>query len=327
MVSREDKAYSIRAMTKIIVLHLFRIALTILVTTSCVYFLLRFVPGNPSLVRRGIVGGAQTNEHIETSAASPLKAYPRWLLNTMRLQFGNSAFLNQKALHVVAAQIGKTAAVAAISFLCTMLLALALVQISIIRNSPFLNRVIHHTTQVVIAIPEFWLALLLLFSFAIAVPLFPLFGSGTIWHYILPIATLVMSRAVVVAQLLSISARREREELYVVSAYLRGIRAHTVLHRYIFRNSIATIIPLLTIQFGYLFGGAVIVEQVFGIPGFGKVLLQSLQMRDYSVAEVSVFIIALIFSVLGLCADLLQYALNPRIRSHARERRGRAQYT
>ena len=311
-------------MVKTIVLLLLKIAAIVIATTSIVYFSLRLASGDPELARRGIVrstqqaDGAQQPDDISaprTAFGALLRAYPHWLKELLLFRFAPSYYSSLRPGQLIRPQIGRTALLAVASFALSVLCATGLSVVHARRPGRVTGTLLNIGSRIFITIPEFWLAMILLFCFAIYIPIFPLFGADSIVHYILPLAALVISRGAVMFSVLDSEMRRQREQEYVLSARVRNISPRRIAYRYQLRNALTTLIPIGVIQFGYLFGGAVIIEQVFGISGFGTLLLQALQRRDYPVAEAGVYLVALIFAVLGIVADVVRVIGDPRLRS------------
>ena len=301
---------------RIFVLIFLRLLIPPIIVSSIVFFLLRAVPGNPAEIQRGL-RGADTSELGDTGeqrASSTLMGdYVRWLGNSARFNFGHSEHTGLPAAAFVMPYMLRTTLLAIASLIGSLCFSCLLVICALRYNWRIVSGTIIGGARLIVAIPEFWLALLLILLFAIKVPLFPLFGSSSVVHYALPLIVLAINRGAVLVELLHGSLVETSATLYTTAARIRGVGFWRILYHYLIKNSLFVIIPLVTIQFGYLFGGAVIIEQVFSLPGFGNILLQSLRQRDYAVAQFSVLLIAVIFSAISLVGDLLHSALNPQI--------------
>lgn len=316
-----------RAMIKIIAFYIFKIAVTVIVTTSFVYFGLRLVTGDPEAARRGLVAVEQSSDvgdqkEIErgeggvddgtvSKMTALLRGYPYWLTRMILFRFEPSYYSRLHPVQLIGAQIGRTTLLSLVSFALALSCAIGLALLHTRWQGRVIDGILRITSQIVIITPEFWLALMLLFCFAVAIPLFPLFGADSLTNYTLPLVALVMSRGAILFSLLDAAMKREEKREYVLSARLRGIPWRRIAVRYQLRNTLVSLIPISVVQFGYLFGGAVIIEQIFSISGFGSLLLQSLQRRDYPVAEGCVYVVALIFATLGAVGDLLRTVISP----------------
>ena len=334
------------AIIQIIAVQICKIVTVVIVTTSIVYFGLRIIDGDPELAKRGLVTPAPTantasaDDNLRTTSdgsdqtapvtttltdthrtqsdfVNILRAYPQWLGNTLFLNFEDSYYLAASPLSLIGVQIGRTTLLACIAFLLSLLLAVGLAIIHTRWSGKLITAILSIGSRITITIPEFWLAMMILFMFAIYVPIFPLFGADSLAHYALPLLTLVVSRSMVMFYILDSAMQQEGHTEYILSARIRSVPWWRIAIYYQLRNAITTLIPISVIQFGYLFSGAVIIEQVFGIAGFGTLLLQALHRRDYPVAEASVCIIALIFAIMGIVADIMRVGTNPQLRNVA----------
>lgn len=318
-------------MVKVIAFYILKIVATVVITTSFVYFGLRLVAGDPEAVRRGVVvveqssgaaddqvktergtdGGGSANSGLRKLPAL-LRGYPHWLVGMIFFRFEPSYYSRLHPAQLIGAQIGRTALLAFVSFVFAVACAIGFALLHTRWKGRVVDGILHVISQIVIITPEFWLALMLLFCFAVAIPLFPLFGADSLANYILPFIALALSRGAVLFSLLDEAMKREEKQDYVLSARLRGVSWGRIATRYQLRNTLVSLIPIAVVQFGYLFGGAVIIEQAFSISGFGSVLLQALQRRDYPVAEGCVYLVALIFATLGMAGDLLRVIISPK---------------
>ena len=144
--------------------------------------------------------------------------------------------------------------------------------------------------------------------------MFPSFGYGSLKHFVLPTFTLGTSMAAVTARLTRASLIEVMGQEYIVAARARGFDEGTVLIRHAMKNALLPVLTFAGMQFGYLLGGAVIVETIFSWPGIGKLLVDSIFAMDFSMIQGCVLFIAVLFSLSNLAVDLLYAVLDPRIR-------------
>jgi len=301
---------------KILLIEIGKIVAVVVISISIVYVGLRVVAGSPEATRQGFASSPQTSEAPSSTAERLIVAarhYPSWIKSALLLDFGRSSYVNSNPFALIRAQIGRTLALAAAAFALSLVVAIIGAALSARWPQSFTSRLLALGARIAITIPEFWLGLILLFLFAIYLPLFPLFGATSVRHYILPCAALIISRSAVLFYLLRGKIIADEEQEYILSAKIRALPRWRVISHYQIRTAITILIPIAVIQFGYLFAGAVIIERVFGISGFGTLLLQALQRRDYAVVEASVFLIAIIFALLGVLADVARLSANPQL--------------
>jgi len=169
-------------------------------------------------------------------------------------------------------------------------------------------------SQVGMAIPSFWLAILLLLLFSVKFRIFPLFGSGTLMHLILPAISLGIARAAVLLRLTRASMAEELSKEYVVAARSKGLTERMVLYKHALKNALLPVITIGGIQLGYMLGGAIIIEQVFSLPGLGRLFLFGVYQRDFPLIQGGVVFVAFIFSLINFLVVMVYSVLNPKIR-------------
>jgi ABC-type dipeptide/oligopeptide/nickel transport system permease component len=167
------------------------------------------------------------------------------------------------------------------------------------------------------AIPIFWLALLLIAFFGVRLRWFPVYGSGTLSHLVLPavsLSTIILGR---LARLVRSSMLEVLGQDYVRTARAKGVAEPRVLGLHALKNAAIPIVTLLGLQFAQLLGGAVVTETIFAWPGIGRLVVEAIFNRDFPVVQGVVLVVSLIFVAVNMLVDLAYAALDPRIRSEA----------
>jgi ABC-type dipeptide/oligopeptide/nickel transport system permease component len=164
------------------------------------------------------------------------------------------------------------------------------------------------------SIPNFWLGLMLIIFFSVWLRWLPTGGMGTWQHLILPSITLAAYTAARIVRLTRTSLLDVLYADYIRTARAKGVTSHVVLLKHALKNAAIPIITVTGLQFGIIFGGAVITETIFSWPGLGRLIVQSIEFRDFPVLLAGVFVIALMFSIINLISDLLYALVNPEIR-------------
>jgi peptide/nickel transport system permease protein len=162
--------------------------------------------------------------------------------------------------------------------------------------------------------PTFWLGPLLAIVFSVSLGWLPVSGRGTFAHLVLPAITLGAPLAAVLTRMTRASVLEELRELYVLAARARGVSRMRAVLRHAFRNSLIPIVTVLGLQFGAVLTGAVITETIFAWPGVGRLLIQSINFRDYPAVQGCILLIAVTYVSMNLLVDLVYGFLDPRIR-------------
>jgi peptide/nickel transport system permease protein len=207
-----------------------------------------------------------------------------------------------------------TLSLALMGLVISIMIAIPLGVVSAVKRWSFWDYLGMIFSQIGMAIPSFWLGILLLLLLSVKVRLFPLFGSGSIKHLILPAVSLGIARAAVLLRLTRASMVEELSKEYVVAARSKGLTERMVNYKHALKNALLPVITIAGIQLGYMLGGAIIIEQVFSLPGLGRLFLFGIYQRDFPLVQGGVVFIAFIFSLINFFVDIFYSFLNPRIR-------------
>jgi len=164
-----------------------------------------------------------------------------------------------------------------------------------------------------VSTPSFFLGLLLIYVFSVDVRWFPTGGMGGVRHLVLPAITLAAASAAVIARFTRSSLLEVLGEDFVRTARAKGVSKRRVLVRHSLRNALIPVVTLVGLEFGFLLGGAIVVETVFSWPGLGWLLIQSIGFRDYPVLTAEILLFSLQFLAINLIVDILYTALDPRV--------------
>lgn len=288
-----------------------------LVAFSAMYL----APGDPAeviaLARYGedlSAGQIETLREAEGLDSPVHVQYLIWIGHLLRLDLGKSLVTSEDVLAEILQKLPATAELAIASLLISLLIALPAGILGALRKNTLLDSGCMFVSLVGVSIPNFWLGLLLIWLFALTLHMLPSFGYGSLKHFVLPALTLGTSMAAVTARLTRASLLEVMGQEYIVAARARGLDERTVLFRHALKNALLPVVTFAGMQFGYLLGGAVVVETIFSWPGIGKLLVDSIFARDFSMIQGCVLFIAVLFSLSSLAVDLLYAVLDPRIR-------------
>ncbi|NBB89786.1 MAG: ABC transporter permease subunit [Spirochaetes bacterium] len=294
-----------------------RLLLTVLLISTLVFFLVRVLPGDPAEVVAGFEASdaelAEIRDRLGTEEPL-LTQYLGWLAGLVKLDFGRSFFSNEPVRDLILARLPVTLLLAGLAFLFALALAVPLGVISAVRRGSLIDYVGVVYSQVGMAVPGFWLGILLLLVFSVKLGITPLFGGDSFAHFVLPALALGVSRSAVLVRIVRNSAIQELDREYVLTAESKGLAESTIHYRHLLRNALLPVITIAGIQLGYLLGGTIIIEQVFSLPGLGRLFLSGIYDRDFPVIQASVVFLAVVFSLVNFTSDVLYSMANPRIR-------------
>lgn len=166
-----------------------------------------------------------------------------------------------------------------------------------------------------VSMPNFWQGLLLILLFSIQWALLPSSGFDTWKHMILPALTLGTSSAAIITRMTRSSMLEVIRQDYIRTARAKGQKESVVINRHALKNALIPVITVIGLQFGYLLGGAVLTESIFGITGVGRLMVDAIKSRDMLLVQGGVLFIAVVFSIVNLGVDILYAYLDPRIKS------------
>ena len=307
-----------------------RLALTVPVLlgiTVIVFLVISLIPGDPATALLGSFATPENVERInrELGLDRPLPIqYVTWLSGVLEGDLGRSYSLNRPVLDEVLERFGPTLILAAAAlFLCTVLGLLAGI-VSAVRQYGWADKLITLAVLVGISTPSFFLGIMLILWFSVGLGWFPtggmqsLFGDGglvdLLWHLTLPATALAVVATGVVARLTRSNMLEVLRQDYVRTARAKGLREGRVIFRHAFLNALVNIVPIIGIQAGFVLGGAVYIETVFQWPGIGRMLVTAISTRDILLVQGGVLVVAASFVLINLVTDLIQVALDPRLR-------------
>lgn len=301
------------------------LVITLVLVGTIMFFVVHMLPGNPAVAMLGTFATkAQIAQltHALGLDQSLLAQYGTWLKNAVTGDFGDSIGFQEPVARVVLSHAGPTALLAVVTTVISLIIAIPLAAYSAARPRSWWTRLLTPVSVFGIAVPNFWLALVLIIVFGVTLRVLPIAGyvspvtdlPGAVVHLILPIIVLVAGQAALFVRTLRESILAELLQLYLRTARAKGARERVVIMRQLLPNALIPLMTVVGTSLGTLLGGIVIVENIFVIPGLGSLLLQSINSRDYPLVEGITLAIALSYVVINLLVDLLYVAVDPRVR-------------
>ena len=248
--------------------------------------------------------------------------YARWAGGFLRGDLGESTLMNRPIAPLLAEAIGRSLMLTGASFVLIAVIGVGLGIVAALRHGRALDHGVSVGTYLGIAVPEFFWAIVVIMVFAAWLGWLPASGyeplSAGFWvwlkHLIAPTITLVFGHLAHVSRLTRSSMIEVLQSPYVTAARAKGLPERVVVLHHALRNALLPTITVLALDFGRLMGGIVVVETVFAYPGLGRLIVFSIQNRDLPTLQASILVVAAIYALANLIADLLYARLNPKIR-------------
>lgn len=294
-----------------------RLLITVLIISTVVFVVVRLIPGDPARVIGGIDASEQDIAVIrqKLGTGSPVAAqYAQWLWNVLRFDFGTSYISGLSVTGLILQRFPLTLSLALLGLVVAVVVSIPLGVLSAVHRWSFWDYLGIAVSQAGMAIPGFWLGIILLLIFSVKLKIFPMFGSGGIQYLILPAISLGLAQAAVLLRITRASMIQELEKEYIITARAKGLTDVMVKYKHALKNALLPVVTIAGIQLGYMLGGAIIIERVFSLPGLGRLLLGAVNQRDYPLIQGGVVFIAVVFSLINFIVDLLYTAINPKIR-------------
>lgn len=294
---------------------------TLLATSLLTYLLIFLGQGDPAAVivarRTGVMPSAaqiaQVRAHYGLDRPVIVQ-YAAWLGQVVRGDFGYSIRTGQPVLMEIGARLGATLALAGLTMVVTVGLGLAIGLIAAFYEGSRFDQVTRLLALIGVAIPNFWLAFLLILLFAVYLQWLPTHGVRQPTGVILPVVTLAFANVATLSQLTRSLLRTVRYQDYIRTARAKGLSSRTTWLRHALPNVSAPILTLVAGQFANIATGAVIVETIFAWPGIGNFYLLSVSFRDIPVIQAMVLLFAALFVGINFLVDLAYAWFDPRIR-------------
>jgi peptide/nickel transport system permease protein len=286
-----------------------------------VFLLIRLIPGNPAISILGERATPELVERVRNQLGLDLpiwRQYFHFLGNASRGDFGASYFYHQEVSTLTLERIPITLALIAYAILIGLVIAVPFATLAAIRREGPVDHAIRLVFTSVIGIPTFWMGIILALLLSVKFRFLPLGGTGvtrldTLWHLTLPALTIGLHSSPILVRALRSSLIEVLGSDYVTTGVAMGLRPVTLLVSYLLRNGLTPFISVLGLNIGWLIGGTIIIEQVFGVPGVGSLLITSILTRDYSIIQFVALVLALLVILVNLLTDLAYALLDPRV--------------
>jgi len=304
-------------MTKYILQRLIGAGITMLGVSLVVFLLLRMLPGDPARLMAGLTASPEEVEakRAEMGLDQPLPVqYVDFLGDLVRLDLGRSITTDRPVADDILARLPYTLQLAAATMTLTIVFGIPLGVLAATRRDTPLDTFISTVSMLGISMPSYALGLMLIVIFAVQLKWLPAAGADDIRGLILPASTLTIIFLAIIVRITRTSMIEAMTQDYVRTATAKGLHGRRVVFRHALRNALIPVVTILGLQFGGLMSGAVLTETVFGYPGIGLLLTESIFNRDFPTVQGVVLFISFIFVGVNLLVDLAYMGIDPRIR-------------
>ena len=298
---------------------------TLITASILVFLIITLAPGDPAAMRLGPeatpVQIEQERERLGLAYPLPVR-YAIWLGDVFSLNLGNSLYTNRPVTVLISEAFPKTVQLSLTALAVSLLIGLPLGIWAALQRDRFPDSLITGFTSLGLAIPSFWLGILLILLLSVQLRWLPPSGAGpadlgfpaNYRFLIMPIATIAISNLAVFSRFMRSALIDVLAEDFVRTARAKGLRERAVILGHALKNALIPIVTIIGIQFGTLLGGAVVTESVFAYPGIGRLTVTAILNRDYPVVQATLMLVVLIFLLANTVVDLLYGYLDPRVR-------------
>jgi glutathione transport system permease protein len=304
-------------MFKYLVKRLLGLTPTLLLVAVLVFLFVHMLPGDPARLAAGQDADQQTVELVrkELGLDRPLpEQFVSFFTHMVQGDFGLSLRTRRPVSQEISERFLPTLLLTITSMAWAVVFGMGIGVMSAVSRNRWPDRIGMTLAVSGISFPAFALGMLLMQVFSVYLGWLPTVGADTWKHYILPSLTLGAAVAAVMARFTRSSLVEVIQEDFVRTARAKGLRERIVILRHCLRNALIPVVTMMGLQFGFLLGGSIVVEAVFNWPGLGRLLVDSVTMRDYPVIQALVLLFSLEFILINLAVDLLYGIINPTIR-------------
>jgi peptide/nickel transport system permease protein len=311
-------------MRKYLIRRLLTVVPILWLASTLIFGLIHLVPGDPVLVILGSEAEAVQVEAMrhQLGLDRPLwLQYVTWMSHLLRGDLGTSIITDQPVTDMILERLPTTITVAAAALILSLAISIPSGILASLRHNTYTDYTFMGLVILAVSIPSFWLALLLILLFSVKLRLLPMIGFVLIfkdfWQglkfLILPATSLAFILGAIVARMTRSSMLEVLREDYIVTALAKGAPRRFVVMKHALKNAFAPVLTIIGFQIGFLLGGTVVIEDVYSIPGVGKLIFQAISNRDYPVVQGCILMVTAIYVFVNTAVDLAYAYFDPRV--------------
>ncbi len=312
-------------MARYLASRLLSLALSLVAASVVIFFMLEVIPGDPAAFMLGLNAQPETVAALRTELGldgTTPERYLRWITGLVQGDMGVSYTYRVPVEGLIADRLAVSAPLAAYALVLSTLLAVPVGLVAAAFRGRAADYGIMGLTQLGIAVPNFWFGMLLVLAFAITIPLFPAGGfpgwEAGLWPGLkaltLPAVALALPQASILARVMRSALIEVLGQDFIRTARAKGLTRAQALTRHALRNALVPVLTILGLQFSFLLAGAIIIENVFYLPGLGRLIFQAITQRDLIVVESAVMLLVFAVICVTFLTDIAYGLADPRLR-------------
>ena len=312
-------------MKRYLMARLASMLVTVWLITLIIFFVIRILPGDPAVAILGPDAPPEEMEALREKLGlnKPLLSqYFEWLSRLLHGDLGKSIFTGRPVSEMLMTRLPVTLVLTVYAMTIALLISIPSGVITATTKSKYIDLPLRVFTMLGISIPSFWMGILLMLFFGVFLRWFPIASYvnlvddplESIKSLTLPAFALSLYAAGIITRQLRSSMLEVLAQDYIRTARAKGLTEKLVIYKHALKNALIPVVTITLILFGYLMGGSIIIETLFGIPGMGTMLIRSALNRDYYVLQGFILVYAVSFTLINFIADLIYAFLNPQIR-------------
>lgn len=296
----------------------------LLLVSVILFVLINLLPGDAAM---GMVTEGASEDYVNRVRAEmgldkpPVTRYFDWLIGIFRGDLGKSLISNQLVSVKIAQRLPVTLEITFVAMVISILIAVPLGILSAVRRGSIFDTIGSFVSMLGIAMPPFWLGMLLVLLFSVTLNALPASGFVSFAQdplqnlrcVIMPAASIGVAFAATVMRQTRSALLEVMQQDYVTTAYAKGLKGRVVIWKHALRNALIPVVTVITMQIGRLIGGAVVTETVFALPGIGREIVDAILSRDYPVVMGTILVVAALVVVTNTLVDVLYILIDPRI--------------
>lgn len=290
----------------------------ILAVVIIVFTIMYLTPGDPGTMILGSTANPEKIAQLNSQLGYDRPFFERlgrYLLGAVQGDLGNSWRVDKPVFGLIFERLPVTAVLAVLAMLTAVIIGLPLGILSAVKQYSAADIISTTVAMILAVIPEFWLGLMLMLFFGVQLKILPIFGAETLANYVLPVITLALPTSAAILRFTRATMLETIRQDYIRTARAKGAKEKTVIFKHALKNALLPVITVVGNYFGALFGGTILVEFIFNMPGLGQLIYDSIRQKDVPQVMATVIFLATLFCLVMLVVDLVQASIDPRIRS------------